>query len=162
MATNNRIVKIIIVVAGVFLSASLLGHWMEMIWINLGITLFGAPDQFGVLGNGLFHLAPVYGVGALGCVAIGYFVNKQFKNTAVKILICFVTCTIICSVAEYATAAIIVASYGHNPYWDYSNMFLNLHGYICLQNSLLFGVLGTALSLSGLPVLLGNWVMESE
>lgn len=162
MATNKRIVKVIIVIVGLFLSASLIGHWLEMVWVNLGIILFGSPDQFGVLDHGLFHMAPVYGIGALGCVTIGYFVNKHFKNIAVKIIICFITCTIICSIAEYVTAAIIVASYGYNPYWDYSNMFLNLHGYICLQNSLLFGILGTVLSLSSIPVLLGDWIMETE
>lgn len=162
MTTNKRIVKIVIVVAGLFLSASLVGHWIEIIWINLGIGLFGSPDQFSVLGRGWFHLAPVYGVGAICCGIVGYIVSKKLSNPVIKILTCFILCTILCSIVEYATAAIIVAGYGYNPYWDYSNMNFNIDGYICLRNSLLFGVLGTAFSLSSIPTLLGDWITESR
>lgn len=156
--TNKKIVKIVIVAVALFLIFSLAGHWLEIVYLTLGIV----PDKFGVLLKGPLHMAPIYGVGALGCLIVGYCVNKWTSSTAIKILVCFVVCTAFCTIAEFTEAVRIVSYYGHNPYWDYSDMTLNLYGFICLQNSLLFGILGTVLALSGIPKLLGTWIMSSE
>ncbi|MDR1969780.1 MAG: putative ABC transporter permease, partial [Candidatus Nomurabacteria bacterium] len=48
--------------------------------------------------------------------------------------------TLVATIVELVCALLLVAFTGHNYFWDYSNRFMNLNGYICLGNSVIFGL----------------------
>lgn len=77
---------------------------------------------------------PIYGFGALAMI---YFVSPYITNP----FLVFIASVIIASVLEYFTHLALDKIF-HIKLWDYSKKRFNLHGRICLENSLLFGVLG--------------------
>ncbi|MDM4761981.1 putative ABC transporter permease [Galbitalea sp. SE-J8] len=80
---------------------------------------------------------PIYGFGALALV---YIVSPYITNP----FLVFVASVVISSALEYATHFALDKAF-HIRLWDYSNERHNLHGRICLRNSLLFGMLGLLL-----------------
>ena len=77
---------------------------------------------------------PIYGFGALALI---YFVSPYVTNP----FLVFLASVVISSVLEYVTHLALDKIF-HVKLWDYSKKRFNLHGRICLENSLLFGVLG--------------------
>ena len=57
------------------------------------------------------------------------------------IVVLFLAGMILTSILEYVTGYLMEKLF-HSKWWDYSNRRFNLHGRICLRNSLLFGVMG--------------------
>ena len=55
----------------------------------------------------------------------------------------FFACTLASTVMEWLTAKLLERLH-RRKWWDYSGKRFNLNGYVCLQYSLLWGVLGTA------------------
>ena len=53
----------------------------------------------------------------------------------------FLGCMIIATAAEWI-AGHVLERIGHGKWWDYSNKKWNMDGYICLQYSVLWGILG--------------------
>ena len=80
---------------------------------------------------------PIYGFGALAMI---YFVSPYIKNP----FLVFIASVVIASVLEYVTHLALDKIF-HVKLWDYSDKPFNLHGRICLENSLLFGMLGLLL-----------------
>ncbi len=93
--------------------------------------------------RGFLHspLCPVYGFGAL-------LVTGLLKPLSGDLLLVFTAAVLLTSVLEYATAWILERLF-LTRWWDYSGECCNLHGRICLKNSLLFGLM----SLLGLELL---------
>ncbi len=118
---------------------SILGHYLEVV---------GAYLTHFITGNEMWHpatmthipLAVPYGLGAAAAILLAGDLAKNGKINALQV---FAVNLIACSVIEYTCAAILVELYGYNKYWDYSDRFLNINGYICLEASLAFGVLAT-------------------
>lgn len=80
---------------------------------------------------------PIYGVGALLLITLLHpFLNKP--------LLLFLAAVIITSVLEYITSYFLEIFF-HTKWWDYSKHHFQLHGRICLKNSLMFGGLGLIL-----------------
>ncbi len=79
---------------------------------------------------------PIYGK----CALLMIFLLHPFKN----IYIIFIMSIIVCSISEYITSYVMEKLFKAR-WWDYSKYKLNLNGRICLQNSLLFGLLGVVL-----------------
>ncbi len=79
-------------------------------------------------------LCPVYGFGALLVI---YLLGPFAGN----IPLLFVMAVIVTSVLEYATGLFLETAFG-TTWWDYSHYRFNLHGRVCLLNSLLFGAMG--------------------
>lgn len=77
---------------------------------------------------------PIYGSGA---IAIIYFIYPYFPNP----IAFFMLSSIVCSIIEYIGSLILEKTF-HIRLWDYSKNFANIHGRICLLNSILFGILG--------------------
>ena len=96
--------------------------------------------------SGIFYgpITAVYGVGIISIELLNKHIFKKIKcHKLIKILIEFITLTIILSVIEYLGGNIL--NYLFNiDMWDYSNNYLNFGKYICLQNSLIWGALGTS------------------
>ncbi len=65
------------------------------------------------------------------------YLDKYIKDP----LIIFVMCVFICGILEYFTSYIMEKIF-KTRWWDYSNKKFNINGRICLDNLVLFGVLG--------------------
>ena len=77
---------------------------------------------------------PIYGCGAVLVV----YVLEPFQD---HIVVLFLAGMILTSILEYVTGYLMEKLF-HSKWWAYSNRRFNLHGRICLRNSLLFGVMG--------------------
>lgn len=95
----------------------------ERRWINRGF-LFGP-------------VCPVYGVGALIAAAL-------LAPIAWSIPLLFLCGAVLMSVVEYLTGWLLETLF-HAKWWDYSDQKWNLQGRVCLHNSILFGLMCTAL-----------------
>ncbi len=81
-------------------------------------------------------ICPIYGAGGLLFALMG---------THMSIPVTFLVCMVSSAVLEYTTGYTLEKLF-HASWWDYSNMPLNLNGYICLPASLLFGTMGVLVS----------------
>lgn len=92
--------------------------------------------------NGSF--CPIYGFGALAIVAtLTPFVHN--------IPLLFLFSIIITSIMEYLTSFALEKIF-NMTWWDYSKHKFNIHGRVCLENSLMFGVLSLIVMLIVHPI----------
>ena len=83
--------------------------------------------------RGFMHgpFLPIYGTGAV----IMLFLTIPVKNS---IVVTFLVGMTGATILEFVTGVLMEKMFGVR-YWDYSNCFMNFHGHICLQASLLWG-----------------------
>lgn len=130
---NYSVISLILM----FFTASIIG-W---IW-EVGLHLF----QYGSFVNrGTLHgpWLPIYGWG----VVILLVVLKKFRNHPI---LTFLLAIILCGAVEYGTSWYLEITKGMR-YWDYDGFFLNLHGRICLEGLMAFGIGGCAFIYFGAP-----------
>lgn len=77
-------------------------------------------------------ICPIYGVGV--CIVISLL--TPYKD---NLILLYITSTILVTALEYVTGWVLEKVF-HNKWWDYSNMPLNIKGYVCLIFSLAWGV----------------------
>lgn len=89
-----------------------------------------------LVNSGFLHgpLCPIYGYGAL-------IMYLSLRHLTQNMFILFFFGLIVLSVFEYVVGWLLEVIF-KTKYWDYSKKFLNIHGRVCLQNSLYWGVLG--------------------
>ncbi len=75
---------------------------------------------------------PVYGFGA---VFLTFFLKRFKKNP----LVIFLLAMVITGVLEYITGYLMWEIY-HRTWWDYTGLFLNINGYVCLRSVLTFAI----------------------
>lgn len=80
---------------------------------------------------------PVYGFGAVLMVLL----LKKYKKDP---FIVFLLAMLLTGVVEYITGFIMYQAY-HRVWWDYTGLFLNIDGYVCLRSVLTFGIGGLIL-----------------
>lgn len=80
---------------------------------------------------------PVYGFGAVLMLPI----LKRFKKNP---LIIFFGAMFLTGIVEYATGYAMWEIY-HDKWWDYTGLFLNINGYVCLRSVLTFAIGGLLL-----------------
>ena len=120
----------------IFLLYSLLGFVMEA-------TLF--KIKLSKKHSGIFYgpMTAVYGVGIISIELLNKYFFKKIKcKKLLKLLIEFLILTIILSLIEYLGGNILNYLFDIDM-WDYSNIKPNFGKYICLQNSIIWGILGT-------------------
>ena len=76
-------------------------------------------------------VCPVYGFG--GLLVIGILMPLH-----THIFLLFAAAILLTSTLEYLTALALEKTF-HTKYWDYTGKLLNIHGRVCLVNSLMFG-----------------------
>jgi len=103
-------------------------------WIAEVVFVFATERHLENRGFLTGPFVPIYGFGALAMI---YFVSPYIKNP----FLVFIASVVIASVLEYFTHLALDKIF-HIKLWDYRNKRFNLHGRICLENSLLFGMLG--------------------
>ena len=87
---------------------------------------------------------PIYGAGAVFL----YLVLKRWEKKPLPVFIISLT---LCSVLEYFSGYFLEKMWGVK-WWDYSDMFLNLHGRICFMSCLMFGLGGIFLVFFIIPI----------
>lgn len=114
-----------------FLIYSFLGWLCESIYCSIPAKRF--------INRGFLNgpICPVYGVGGVIIVLL----LEPFQNNLL-LLYCFGV--LITSIVEYITGFLLETIF-HTRWWDYSNRRFQIHGRVCLRNSLLFGVMAVIL-----------------
>ncbi|MDR3125829.1 MAG: putative ABC transporter permease, partial [Candidatus Nomurabacteria bacterium] len=118
----------------IFWLFSFFGHLMEYVWLFV-LWEFGAPPDWQNIP--FFVIAAPYGFGAL---AILWFIYPQIVRHKLKVFDSFILSAIATTIIEFTSALVIVIALGHNPYWNYSDQPFNLFGFVCLRNSVAFGL----------------------
>lgn len=77
-------------------------------------------------------ICPVYGFGVVAVVTL----LESYRS---NIVILYIASVIVVTAIEWITGFILEKMF-HNKWWDYSDMPLNLNGYVCLLFSLVWGV----------------------
>lgn len=80
---------------------------------------------------------PIYGSGAL---LILLFLKQLREHPALE----FTAAIGLCGIVEYGTAVILEYLHDGQRWWDYTGYFLNLHGRVCAEGLLVFGLGGIA------------------
>lgn len=119
----------------IFFVFSIFGHYIEVAWAIV-LQVFCGSRWFPVLAD-ILPLAAPYGLGAVALILFVWPLMKKYNHYPIRI---FALSVFVTGVVEFLCALLLVILYGKNYFWDYSNKFLNLFGFICLQNCLLFGI----------------------
>ena len=88
---------------------------------------------------------PIYGYGGVAILAL----LKKWRKEPLKL---FIAAIILCGIIEYGTAWYL-ETFKHLKYWDYTGYFLNLHGRICLEGLIFFGLAGCGFTYLLAPIL---------
>lgn len=110
-----------------FFSYSFLGWVCECVYCSLPARKF---INRGFLAG---PLCPVYGFGAL-------LVIRTLSPVAHDVGMLFIFGLLLTTVLEYITGFLLEKLF-HMKWWDYSGRHCNIHGRVCLLNSVLFGIL---------------------
>lgn len=139
---------------------SIVGHWMEAAFcllIKYGIVP-GIYDPNSQIWSDWLYPFPVYGFGTVACILVLYPVKgalqRRLRSVWAPLAVSFVVNTVVCAAIELALGLLQNQPVdGVYPLWDYSDMFCNFMGQICLQNSLAFGAVATIMTWIVYPTL---------
>ena len=139
-----------------FVVFSIVGHWMEAavcLLIKYGIVP-GIYDPNSQIWSDFLYPFPVYGIGFCVCALMFYplklALQRKFKKTLPALLITYVVSAFICTCIEFTLGMFTNQDL---QLWDYSTMFCNFMGQVCLQNSLFFGFAATLMTWLVYPAL---------
>lgn len=112
----------------VFLIYSFIGWCCEVAYVGIFF-------EHKFINRGFLHgpICPIYGCGGM----VMLFMPVRLKNTWIPL---FFAGMFLCSAIEYFVSWGMERLF-QTRWWDYSNRKFNINGRICLQNSLLFGVM---------------------
>lgn len=149
---------------------SIVGHWMEAGFCTL--IMWGIVPGIYDPNSGIWHdylnPFPVYGFGMVACAVLLYPLKNVLEDKLgglwKPLLVSFVLNTLVCSGIELTLGLVqnMPDANGVYPLWDYSTMPFNFMGQICLQNSLLFGVVATLVTWVIFPALQRIYVRLPE
>ena len=128
MKFNKKFFQKFIYILFLFFVSAILEWMMETIYFFL---LF---QKFDIGGFMYGPWRPIYG---FGCLLL-YFITRKVKGGNLAI---FFQCFFICSIFEYLSSYFLELIF-NRTWWNYSHLFLNLNGRICLYHSLIWGSLG--------------------
>ena len=113
----------------VFIIFSVIGWCSEVLFV-------GIFSEHKFVNRGFLYgpLCPIYGFGGLVILLL----PKQILDSWIPL---FFSSMILCTAVEYFVSWLLEKLF-HTLWWDYSDHKINLNGRICLENSILFGVMG--------------------
>ena len=114
-------------------------------WIWEVILMLVSEGQ--LVNRGALHgpWLPIYGSGGV----LILFLLKRFRNNPKKL---FIASFISCGIVEYGTS-LYLDVFKHVSYWDYTGMFLNINGRVCLEGLLFFAIGGLGFTYLLAPLL---------
>lgn len=130
---------------------SVVGHWLEALYctfIRFGI-IPGIYDPNSQIWSDWLYPFVVYGVGAVACVLLLFPIkmalDKKLRSKTLSLAISFAINALVCTLIELAMGLMLNQpdASGTYPLWDYSDMFMNFMGQVCLQNAIAFGLVAT-------------------
>ena len=95
--------------------------------------------------SGIFYgpITMVYGFGALTLIIIKkYFLDKLKCNKYLKLIIIFITSALTLTLIEWLGGTILNQIFDINM-WNYTEKKYNFGKYICLELSIIWGIMGT-------------------
>ncbi len=115
-------------------------------WVWEFIYKFIETGNF--VNRGVLHgpWLPIYGSGAVMILVV----LKKFRRSAVAE---FFAAVVLCGIIEYFTAYLLELTHNGQKWWDYSGYFLNIHGRVCAEGLMVFGIGGVAFVYFGAPML---------
>lgn len=123
---NYSITSIILM----FFTASIIGWCWEVFY---HMFRFGNFVNRGTLQG---PWLPIYGWGLISLLIL----LKKYRKDPI---LTFVLALVICGIVEYATGWYL-ENFRQAKWWNYEGYFLNIHGRICLENLIAFGIGGCA------------------
>ena len=139
-----------------FVVFSIVGHWMEAavcLLIKYGIVP-GIYDPNSQIWSDFLYPFPVYGIGFCVCALMFYplklALQRKFEKTLPALAVTYVVSAFICTCIEFTLGMLTNQDL---QLWDYSTMFCNFMGQVCLQNSLFFGFAATLMTWIVYPAL---------
>ena len=104
-------------------------------------VIFHAVTLGKVINRGFLNgpVCPVYGFGMLSVLALVGMIPAQVQGQTMGDIWIFVMGTLLATAVELIAGWLLDVIF-HARWWDYSDRPFNLHGYICLEFSLLWGV----------------------
>ena len=139
-----------------FVVFSIVGHWMEAavcLLIKYGVVP-GVYDPTSQIWSDFLYPFPVYGIGFCVCALMFYplklALQRKFERTLPALAITYVVSAFICTCIEFTLGMLTNQDL---QLWDYSTMFCNFMGQVCLQNSLFFGFAATLMTWLVYPAL---------
>ena len=104
-------------------------------------VIFHAVTLGKVINRGFLNgpVCPVYGFGMLSVLALVGMIPAQVQGRTMGDVWIFVMGTLLATAVELIAGWLLDVIF-HARWWDYSDRPFNLHGYICLEFSLLWGV----------------------
>lgn len=121
-----------------FFAFSVIGWLCETCWVLM--------DWHKFVNRGFFYgpYLPIYGFGTtlvIVCFKNVYLNKKYLGKINIKPLLIFLYSFVVLSALEYFSSLVLEQIF-HKRWWDYSYNRFNLHGRICLKNSIYFGLCG--------------------
>ena len=118
--------------------------WFFLIYSFIGWVIevaFHAVTLGKVVNRGFLNgpICPVYGFGMLLVLMIYYLLPVSEETLEVNAWLVFITGAIFTTLVELIAGWALDKLF-HARWWDYSDMPLNLHGYICLAFSIIWGI----------------------
>ena len=87
----------------------------------------------------------IYGIGALLIVVVNKFLNQYRLKKVKEIILFYLIVTILMTLVEFS-GGMLIENIFHRVYWDYTNMRFNYGKYICLEVSLVWGLMATLIN----------------
>lgn len=105
-------------------------------------TVFASANERKFINRGFLtgFFCPIYGFGAILIVRVSAFISiyikSYYKSTLTNVIISIILVTAL----EYITG-FILEKFFNCKWWDYSDNYANINGYICLKYSFLWGII---------------------
>jgi uncharacterized membrane protein len=131
---------------------ALTGHFLEYVWAALPLSINGMATHD--TGIPLLAVAAPYGLGALAMIWVAYPVVARGR---IGFPLTYLIGVLVATAIEFVCAAVLTLFIGYNPFWDYSGDAYNLFGFICLRNSLAFGLVAIVMLYWVFPFI-NNWL----
>lgn len=139
-----------------FIVFSIVGHWVEAavcLLIKYGIVP-GVYDPTSQIWSDWLYPFPVYGIGFCACAILLYplknFLQRKTGMVSVSLVLSFIVNGLVCTLIEFTMGMFVNQDL---QLWDYSDMFGNFMGQVCLQNGLFFAFLATLMTWVVYPAL---------
>lgn len=115
-------------------------------WIMETVNISIRKRKFVNRGFLIGPYCPIYGTGVIAITVL-------LKKYSDDIFATFIMSIVICGILEYITSYFMEIIFKAR-WWDYTNRKFNINGRVCLQNLIIFGVLGTFIVFIANPFLL--------
>lgn len=110
--------------------------FLGWIWeVSLHLIASGVFTNRGILHG---PWIPIYGAGGILILTL---LNKLRQKPIME----FISIVAVCGCVEYFTSVFLETMHHGQRWWDYSGYFLNIHGRVCAEGLLVFGIGGLAI-----------------